>query len=91
MSQDLWDAPEKCGDASEIRTLLWMAENIASEPLKSGWHPPDLAALMQTHSFAVERDVSLPELNRDYFVPAGRPVPEEQQWAIERMAIAIKK
>lgn len=96
MPQDLWDAPEKCGDASEIRAWIqkatWAAEHIVSEPLKSGWSPTELAAVMQTHSFTVERDVSLvPELITDYFVPAGRSVPTEHQVIIERLATAIKR
>eukprot|EP00937_MAST-01D_sp_MAST-1D-sp2_P006068 g6068.t1 len=95
MPQDLWDAPGKCGDESEIaawvRKAMWAAETIAGEPLISGWAPAELAAVMQTHSFTVERDVSLvPELNRDYFVPAGRPVPDEHQVIIERIATAVK-
>ena len=95
MPQDLWHAPEKCGDASEIQAWIqkatWMAENVLREPLKSGWNASELAAVMQAHSFTVERDVSLvPELNRDYFVPAGRPVPVQHQVIIERLATAIK-
>ena len=96
MPQALWEAPEKCGDAREIRawvrTATWTAETIVGEPLISGWNATELAATMQAHGFTVERDVSLvPELNRDYFVPAGRPVPDEHQVIIERLATAVKK
>jgi len=91
MPQDFWDAPEKCGDVDEIRKLKWLTENLASEPLISGWDAAELAETMQTNGFTVERDVSLPELSGDYFVPAGRPVPEEQMVIVDRFVTAVKK
>lgn len=89
--QDLWDAPEKCGDPASIKKLLWLAESGAGEPWIAGWHPPAFAELMQAQGFNVQRDIAMPELHEDYFVPAARPVPEKQRVILERYVTAIKK
>jgi methyltransferase (TIGR00027 family) len=89
--QELWDSPEKCGvDAGQFSTFLWQVATIAGEPWISGWGAPELAAQMHAHGFMVERDVSLRDLNKDFFEPAGRPIPEQHQVILERCATAIK-
>ena len=44
----------------------------------------EMAALMRNHSFVVDRDVSLPELNGDYFAPPGRLMMEWYATAIKQ-------
>lgn len=82
--QDLYDAPE-------ARSLLFLARYIAQEPWITGWHKQEFTSLMKAHGFRVKRDVSLPELHEDFFVPAGRSLPKKQQVILERYVTAIKE
>ena len=89
--QDLWDNPEKCGDEKEIASFLWQVAAFTNEPWISGWSEESMEAAMHSFGFMVERDVCLRDLNKDYFEPAGRPIPEHHQVILERCATAIKK
>ena len=89
--QDLWDNPEKCGDEKEIASFLWQVATFTNEPWISGFSEESMAEKMHSFGFVVERDISLLELNKDFFEPAGRPIPEHHQVILERCATAIKK
>lgn len=91
--QDIWDAPERCGIGSiEINMFFLMCKYVTQEPWITGFHQEEFASLMQTHGFEVKRDVSLAEFHSDFFAPAGRPLPEQQQQVIiERYVTAVKR
>lgn len=87
--QDLYDAPEKVFDPQSIKELLSKVESMG-EPWISGWNQNEFASFMRQNGFKVQRDISIEELIKEYYQPASRQVPENQQAMFERYAWATK-
>ena len=59
------------------------------EPWITGWHQEDLAAfLAENGGFQVASEIGLLELNEKYFTPAGRAVPPDMMYTLERLVVA---
>eukprot|EP00457_Paulinella_chromatophora_P010565 gb/GEZN01010673.1/.p1 GENE.gb/GEZN01010673.1/~~gb/GEZN01010673.1/.p1 ORF type:complete len:339 (-),score=37.89 gb/GEZN01010673.1/:134-1150(-) len=87
--QDWWESPQKCGASQESAQSMMKILEGMREPWISGWHPDEFELFMRKNGFEVQRDVTIRELVNEYFTPAHRHVPAQEQLTAERYVMAI--
>jgi methyltransferase (TIGR00027 family) len=88
--QDVLTAPEKVsptGNGDEIRKRLLEPVAKAGEPWISAFGEAEFASFASDCGWRVASEVSIAELSKSVFAPAGRSVPEEIQYPVERYAL----